>query len=79
MANLKPSTYLQSSHALRIEDHQKSCMQVQYTRIKLKHFQESKNRGLVGDSVSRSSMRDEGTTPRSGLQEQAPNHLKLRW
>ncbi len=32
------------------------------------------------DSVPRSCMRDEGTRPLgAGLQEEAPNHLKLLW
>ena len=39
---------LQSKYAFIIEEFRlKSCMGVQYMRIELKHFQRSKNRGLI--------------------------------
>ena len=36
-------------------------------------------RVALSASVPRSYMRDEGRPLGAGLQEQAPNHLKLRW
>jgi len=35
--------------------------------------------GYVGDSAPRGCAGDEGGHPGVGLQEQASNHLKLRW
>jgi hypothetical protein len=54
-------------------------MPVQSFKTISKALRWPENRENMADSVPRSYMRDEGMAPRAGLQEQAPNSLKLRW